>query len=100
MLKELLSRQLKVLKRSTLKIYFFGHLNENSVRIKNSFKEHFTIVIGTYSLETRAEPAVLRTYVENQARLEPILIYRASKYKQTKEQGSQDCLWTHIFTFL
>ena len=41
-LKEMLSRQLKVLKRSTLKFFFFGHLNENSVRIKNSFKEHFT----------------------------------------------------------
>ena len=59
-----------------------------------------TIVIRTYSLETRAEAAALRTYVVNQATLEPILLYRASKYKQTKEQGSEDCLWTHIFTFL
>ena len=49
------------------------------------------------SLETRA---VLHAYVENQAILEPILLYRASKCKQTKEQGSKDCLWTHIFTFL
>ena len=49
------------------------------------------------SLETRAELVVLRIYVENQAILEPILLYRASKCKQTKEQ---DCLWTHIFTFL
>ena len=52
------------------------------------------------SLETRAELAVLRTYVENQAIPEPILFYRASKCKQTKEQGSEDCLRTHIFTFL
>ena len=52
------------------------------------------------SLETRAELAVLHTYVENQATLEPILIYRASKCKQTKEQGSEECLWTHIFIFL
>ena len=52
------------------------------------------------SLETRAELAFLRTYVENQAILEPILLYRASKCKQTKEQGREDCLWTHIFTFL
>ena len=59
-----------------------------------------TIVIRTNSLETRTEPAVLRTYVENQATLEPILLYRASKCEQTKEQGSEDCLWTHIFTFL
>ena len=51
-----------------------------------------TITIRTYSLETRAQPAVLRTYVENQAILELILLYRASKCK--------DCLWTHILTFL
>ena len=36
------------------------------------------------SLATRGERAVLRAYVENQAILEPILLYRASKYKQTK----------------
>ena len=52
------------------------------------------------SLETRGEPAVLCVYVENQAILEPILLYRASKCKQAKEQGSEDCLWTYIFTFL
>ena len=52
------------------------------------------------NLETRAELAVLPTYVENQTMLEPILFYRASKYKQTKEQDSEDYLWTHIFTFL
>ena len=51
-------------------------------------------------METRAEQAVLHIYVENQAVLEPILLYRASKCKQAKEQGSEDCLWTHIFTFL
>ena len=54
----------------------------------------------TDSLETRTELAVLRTYVENQAIIEPILLYRASKCKQTKEQASEDCLWTHISTFL
>ena len=48
-------------------------------------------------LETPAELAVLRTYVENQAILEPILLYQASKNKQTKKQGSEDCLWTHYF---
>ena len=51
-------------------------------------------------METRAEPAVLRTYFENQATLEPILLYRASKCEQTKEQGREHYLWTHIFTFL
>ena len=52
------------------------------------------------SLKTRAELAILRTYVENQAMPEPILLYRASKCKQIKEQGSEDCLRTHIFIFL
>ena len=52
------------------------------------------------SLETQAELAILPTYVENQAILEPIIFYRASKCKQSKEQGSEDCLWTHILTFL
>ena len=41
------------------------------------------------SLETRAELAVLRTYVENQAIPEPIRLYRASKCKQTKEQAAR-----------
>ena len=44
------------------------------------------------SLETRVELVVLYVYVENPAILEPILLYRASKYKQTKEQGCEDCL--------
>ena len=43
------------------------------------------------SSKTRAELAVLCTYFENQAILEPILLYRASKCKQTKEQASEDC---------
>ena len=50
----------------------------------------------TDSLETRAELAVLRINVENQAILEPIPLYRASKCKQTKEQGSKDCLWIFL----
>ena len=44
------------------------------------------------SLETQVELAVLRTYVENQAIPEPILLHRASTCKQTKEQDSEDCL--------
>ena len=54
----------------------------------------------TDSLETRAELSVLGIYVENQAILQPILLYREWKCKQIKEEGSEDCLWTHIFTFL
>ena len=67
---------------------------------KNNDIENVISIFETDSLEAQAEPAVLCTYVENQAILEPILIYRASKCKQTKEQGSEDCLWTDIFTFL
>ena len=47
----------------------------------------------TDSLETRAELAVLRTYVENQAILEPILYGHQNVNKP-------NCLWTHNFTFL
>ena len=42
------------------------------------------------SLEKRVERAVLHAYIENQAIIEPILLYRASKYKQTKRPGYQD----------
>ena len=52
------------------------------------------------SLETRTESAVLCIYVENQAILKPILLYRASKCKKTKEQDSEDYLSIHIFIFL
>ena len=51
-----------------------------------------TVVHLIHSHKKRAEPAVLRTYVENQAILEPILLYRGSKCKQTKEQDSEECL--------
>ena len=75
----------------------------------NKYSRLFPIKINLYvfsqspetdSVETQAELVVLRTYVENQAIVQPILLYRASNCKQTKEQGSKDCTWTHIFTFL
>ena len=50
-------------------------------------------------MDQTGELAFLRTYVENQAILEPILLYRASKYKQNKEQDSKDYLWNHNFTW-
>ena len=83
-------------------IEFMAAIGKRNDKYKKIGKNilHVIIVIRTYSLGTRTEPAVLRTYLENQAILEPILLYRASKCKQTKEQGSEDCLWTHIFTFL
>ena len=41
------------------------------------------------SLETRAELAVLRPYVENQAILEPILLYRTSKCNKLKSRAAR-----------
>ena len=80
-------------------VYQF-HFENPSGNLYHLSQQGLTMVIRTDRLKTRAELDVLRTYVENQAILEPILLYLASKYKQTKEQGSEDCLWTHIFTFL
>ena len=51
-------------------------------------------------MKTQTERAVLRIYVENQATLEPVLLHRASKCKQTKDQGSEDCLWTYFYLFV
>ena len=59
-----------------------------------------TIVIRTYSLETRAEPAVLRTYVENQPILEPILLYRASKCKQTKRRVARTVYGSYFYPLI
>ena len=51
------------------------------------------------SLETRAELAVLRTYDENQAILECIFLYHASKCKQTKEQAAKTVYGTISLPF-
>ena len=40
------------------------------------------------SLETRTQLAVLRTYIENQTILEPILLYRESKCKNANKTRS------------
>ena len=47
-------------------------------------------------LETQAELALRHTYIENQAILEPILLYRSSKCNQTKEEGSEDLFYLFI----
>ena len=51
------------------------------------------------SLEARTKPIVLRAYIENQAILELILLYRASKCKQTQKKGSRTVYGPTIFTF-
>ena len=43
-------------------------------------------------METWDKLAILCTYVENQAILEPIPLNRVSKCKQTKEQDCEDFL--------
>ena len=92
-----------VIKQVALRLIYASHYRYNKIigKVKYdiraaSYEFTYTIVMRTDSLETRAKPAVLH----NQAILEPIFLYRASKCKQTKEQDSEDCLWTHIFTFL
>ena len=92
-----------VIKQVTLRLIYASHYRYNKIigKVKYdiraaSYEFTYTIVMRTDSLETRAKPAVLH----NQAILEPILLYRASKCKQSKQQGSEDCLWTHAFTFL
>ena len=42
--------------------------------------------------------ASMEVYVENPAVLELILLYRATKYKQTKRPGCWDYLWTSILS--
>ena len=44
----MLSHQLKVLKRSTLKIYFFVHLNRNSIR--NKFVSIYELIKRTFDI--------------------------------------------------
>ena len=68
-----------------MKDEFKGKLISGFIGLKHSHKKRIVWKHG-------AEPAVLRTYVENQAILEPILLYRGSKCKQTKEQDSENCL--------
>ena len=53
-----------------------------------------------FSLQTRAKLAVLRTYVENQAMLEPALLYRASKCKQNKVAKRRAARTVHGLIFL
>ena len=74
--------------------FIFAYRGRLPVQLNHSDKK------GKYSLEIQAELAVLCSYVENQVMLEPFLLYRSSKSKQTKKQDSKACLWAHIFTFL
>ena len=48
-----------------------------------------TIVTRKNRVETRAELAVLRTYIENQLILEPILLYRASNVNKLKSRAAR-----------
>ena len=72
----------------------FKTVNSNICKFQHSHK------IWKGSLETRVELAILYICVGNPGIPEPIFLYHVSKCKQTKEQGSKDCLWTNIFIFL
>ena len=52
------------------------------------------------SLGKQAELAVLQGYVENQATIETILTYRASKCKQTNEQDSKLFMDPYFYFFV
>ena len=66
-----------------------------------TFSSHHSCKKRKDSLETRAEPAVLCIYVENQAVLEPIiLLYRPSKCKQTYGPTFLPSCETNISNFL
>ena len=78
-------------KKPALEIVF----NSEYCEISKStyFKEHLRKAASENAHETivelAVELAVLRSYVENQAILELILLYRASKCKQTKQRARQ-----------
>ena len=75
----MIPKKIKLKKRLCHKYYVLTYFDHSHKKRKGS-------------LETLDELAVLRTYATNQATLETILFYRISKCKQTKEQGSKDCL--------
>ena len=71
--------------RNSKQIFLELIKRRSKVQEKNMSCKRTLTIVTRNSLETRAELAALSTYVENQAMLEPILLYRASKCKQTKE---------------
>ena len=55
----------------------------NKIQFSHSYKN--------VNIETPVEPAVLRTYIENQAILRPILLYRHSNCKQSRKEQEPFC---------
>ena len=66
-------------------LVFAGTKTSEFAKKKKSYHSHKD---RNDSLGKQAELAVLHAYVEEQVTIEPILIYRVSKCKQTKEQDS------------
>ena len=64
----MLSRQLKVLKRSTLKIYFFGHLNGNSIR--NKFVSIQELIKRTFDIFSISETKIDDLFPNAQFKIE------------------------------
>ena len=78
-----------------------NYLKKNALKRKFMRKKSRTIVITNgkiwkQSLETRAELSVLRTYVENQAKLELILLYRNQNIYKPKSRAART-VYRHIF---
>ena len=73
---------------SKIHSYLLKNFYYQIIRLEQS-RSHHSHKKRNDSLEIRAEPAVLCVYDENHTILEPILLYRASKCKQTKKQGSK-----------
>ena len=76
---------------------FVSHFEKNNKADKEKVvksKKNIAMILCCFhlNLNCNLRNLNLRSYVENQAILEPILLYRASKCKQTKEQSSKDCL--------
>ena len=64
----MLSRQLKVLKRSTLKIYIFGHLNVNSIR--NKFVSIQELIKRTFDIFSVSETKIDDLFPNAQFKIE------------------------------
>ena len=88
--------------------YVFGTSSQKEKKTRSE-KKHTTIYLGSLIISiivTRNGKIVWKheqTGRSTHLCWEPsytrsILLYRASKCKQNKEQDSEDCLYTHIFT--
>ena len=77
MVKEILSRQLKVLKQSTRKILFFGHLNVNSIR--NKFVSIQELIKRTFDIFLISETMIDGLFPNAQFKIEGYKSFRKGR---------------------